>query len=113
MGLGSALNFASSEPSDVVNVVNSFYMLLERIRLQKKQLEEVAFGYRVLQIESSTSASSSNRSGSRDTAELSNVATITGEAAALSTAAASQGSKQACSVASRFNRETRLDGRTI
>ena len=113
MGLGSALNFASSESSDVVSVVNSFEMLLERIRLQKKQLEEVLSEYRVSQIESSASASSSNRDGSRDVAELPNVATITGEAAVVSAAAASQRSNQLCSIASRFNRETNLDGKAI
>lgn len=41
MGLGSGLKFDSAEPDEVVKIVNSFYMLLERIRLQKKQLEEV------------------------------------------------------------------------
>ena len=39
--LGSGLKFDSAEPDEVVKIVNSFYMLLERIRLQKKQLEEV------------------------------------------------------------------------
>lgn len=41
MGLGSGLKFDSAEPDEVVKIVNSFYMLLERIRLQRKQLEEV------------------------------------------------------------------------
>ena len=51
MGLGAGLKFDSSETEDVVKVdnqtidkkqiVNSFYTLLEKIRLQKKQLEDV------------------------------------------------------------------------
>ena len=41
MGLGSGHKYESAEPEQDLNIVNSFYMLLERIRLQKKQLEEV------------------------------------------------------------------------
>lgn len=43
LGLGSGLNYLSSERSDVVNIVNTVYRLVEKIRLQKKQLEEVCF----------------------------------------------------------------------
>ena len=41
LGLGSSLNYLSGERSDVVNVVNTVYRLMERLRFQKKQLEEV------------------------------------------------------------------------
>ena len=41
LGIGSSLNYLSSERSDVVNVVNTVYRMMERLRSQKKQLEEV------------------------------------------------------------------------
>lgn len=44
LGIGSAIRFQSSEPDDVVNCVNVVYRLMERLRLQKKYLEEVGVG---------------------------------------------------------------------
>ena len=46
LGIGSAIQFQSSEPDDVVNCVNVVYRLMERLRLQKKYLEEVGLGDR-------------------------------------------------------------------
>lgn len=46
LGIGSAIHFQSSEPDDVVNCVNVVYRLMERLRLQKKYLEEVGLGGR-------------------------------------------------------------------
>lgn len=41
LGIGSGINFQSNAPSDVATCVNVVYHLMERIRLQKKHLEEV------------------------------------------------------------------------
>ncbi|KAK8792201.1 hypothetical protein WA171_002455, partial [Blastocystis sp. BT1] len=40
LGIGSGINFQSNAPSDVATCVNVVYHLMERIRLQKKHLEE-------------------------------------------------------------------------